>query len=139
MGAWVITVGAIALLTLLCDSILPDGSTKKYVKTVLGVIVSFVIVSSIIGAITNISLDFQQTVYSFNVQESYLVTAQLQRQEEMFQTVYQIAESCNVAIIDQELQEDSIIIYVDGNVGNAVQFENYLKLLDYPIVIVWSE
>ena len=49
MGSWVVTVAGIAILSVLCDVILPDGQTRKYIKTVFGVIVSLVIIQPVVA------------------------------------------------------------------------------------------
>ena len=49
MGAWVITVCGIAILSVLCDVILPEGQTRKYIKTVVGIAVTFVIVQPLLS------------------------------------------------------------------------------------------
>lgn len=53
MGEWILTVVGIAILTILCDVILPDGQTRKYVKTVMGIIVTFVIIQPLVGLFTS--------------------------------------------------------------------------------------
>lgn len=42
------TIVGIALLSVLCDVILPDGSTKKYIRTVTGVVVTLVVVKCVL-------------------------------------------------------------------------------------------
>ena len=72
MGQWVVTVAGIAILSVLCDVILPEGQTRKYVKTVFGVVVTLVIVQPLIGLFDS------DGWFSFNgaaiddVQEQYL-------------------------------------------------------------------
>lgn len=48
MAQWALSVAGIAILSVLCDVILPSGDTRKYVKTVLGVVVSLVLASPLI-------------------------------------------------------------------------------------------
>ena len=49
MAQWVLSVAGIAILSVLADVILPVGQTKKYIKTVIGVVVSLVLVQPIIS------------------------------------------------------------------------------------------
>ena len=49
MAQWVLSVAGIAILSVLADVILPIGQTKKYIKTVIGVVVSLVLVQPIIS------------------------------------------------------------------------------------------
>ncbi len=70
MGQWVITVAGIAILSVLCDIILPEGQTRKYVKTVFGVVVTFVIVQPLLSlAGGDLHFDFQADP---QLQQSYL-------------------------------------------------------------------
>ncbi len=46
MAGFVLSVCGIALLTVICEIILPDGSTKKYVRVALGVVTSLTIISA---------------------------------------------------------------------------------------------
>lgn len=48
MSSAITTIVGIALLSVLCDIILPDGSTKKYIRTVVGVVVTLVVVNCIL-------------------------------------------------------------------------------------------
>lgn len=40
MKQWILSVASVAVLSVLCEIILPSGKTKKYVKTVIGVVVT---------------------------------------------------------------------------------------------------
>lgn len=53
MGKWVVTVAGIAILSVLCDVILPEGQTRKYIRTVFGVVVSLVIISPLVKLFAN--------------------------------------------------------------------------------------
>lgn len=81
MIEWVLTVTSIAIIVLLCDVILPEGQTRKYIKTVLGVVVTFVIVQPLVGVF---SADFnisQSVNAEMSVQQQYIDNAE-QRQDE---------------------------------------------------------
>lgn len=71
MGQWVVTVAGIAILSVLCDIILPEGQTRKYVKTVFGVVVTFVIVQPLIGLFDKNDV-FTQNDIEWEVQYRYL-------------------------------------------------------------------
>ena len=51
MGQWVVTVAGIAILSVLCDVILPEGQTRKYIKTVVGIVVTLVMLQPIVNLI----------------------------------------------------------------------------------------
>ncbi len=71
MKQWILGVAGVAVLSVLCEIILPSGQTKKYVKTVIGVVVTLALVQplfSFFGA-------FRQGDYTFeeiSTQEQYL-------------------------------------------------------------------
>lgn len=44
MEQWLLSVAGIAVLSVLCDVVLPTGQTKKYIKTVIGIVVTLAIV-----------------------------------------------------------------------------------------------
>lgn len=44
MAQWVLSVAGIAILSVLADVILPVGQTRKYIKTVIGIVVTLVLV-----------------------------------------------------------------------------------------------
>ncbi len=47
MAQWVLSVAGIAILSVLADIILPVGQTRKYIKTVIGVVVTLVLAQPI--------------------------------------------------------------------------------------------
>lgn len=75
MGQWVVTVAGIAILAVLCDIVMPDGQTRKYIKTVIGVVVTLVMIQPIVsfafGAGANFG-DSTANVTEVKVQQSYL-------------------------------------------------------------------
>lgn len=44
---WLITVASVAILTVIVDVIMPEGQTKKTVGVVVGIVISFVLISGI--------------------------------------------------------------------------------------------
>lgn len=49
MRQWVFSVAGIAVLSVLADVILPNGQTRKYVKTVIGVVVTMVLAQPVLN------------------------------------------------------------------------------------------
>ena len=49
MAQWVMSVAGIAILSVLADVILPAGETKKYIKTIIGIVVTLVLVQPVIS------------------------------------------------------------------------------------------
>lgn len=71
MGQWVVTVAGIAILSVLCDIILPEGQTRRYVKTVFGVVVTLVIVQPLVG-LFNGDISFSVEENTVEIQQSYV-------------------------------------------------------------------
>ena len=64
-------MAGVAVLSVLCEIILPSGQTKKYVKTVIGVVVTLALVQPLFGFFGT----FRQGNYTFeevSTQEQYL-------------------------------------------------------------------
>lgn len=65
MAQWVLSVAGIAILSVLADVILPVGQTRKYIKTVIGIVVTLVLVQPVFslvgggGAFTSTETDVQ--------------------------------------------------------------------------------
>ena len=52
IGSWVQGIVIAVVISTIIEMILPDGNIKKYVRTVIGVYIVFVIISPIITKIT---------------------------------------------------------------------------------------
>lgn len=72
MQQWILSVAGIAILSVLCDIILPDGQTKKYVKTVIGVVVTLAVVQPLFSLFQqgNFAANFPSAEVS--AQQNYL-------------------------------------------------------------------
>lgn len=55
MKQWILSVAGVAVLSVLCEIILPSGKTKKYVKTVIGVVVTLALVQPLFSLFGNFS------------------------------------------------------------------------------------
>lgn len=74
MAQWVLSVAGIAILSVLADIILPNGSCRKYIKTVIGVVVTLVVaqpVFSLFGGNGFLS-DYREKQSQLTPQQSYL-------------------------------------------------------------------
>ena len=112
MGKWVVTVAGIAILSVLCDVILPEGQTRKYVKTVFGVVVSLVIIQPRVGLFsTGVSSD----VIDFDSaapQEQYLTSVADRQNEYALKTVKQLLEYRGISVKGIQLNSSSDVIYL---------------------------
>ncbi len=67
MSDWVLSVGAVVLLTTVSGYIIPEGKLGKYVKGVFSILVLLVIIRPVIN------FDFSSISYVFDEQESEMV------------------------------------------------------------------
>lgn len=49
MAQWVLSVAGIAILSVMADVILPNGQNRKYIKTVIGVVVTLVVAQPVVS------------------------------------------------------------------------------------------
>jgi len=52
MGIWIISVTGIVALTLLVDIILPEGESNKYIKAVMSILTTFVLIQPLPGVLS---------------------------------------------------------------------------------------
>ncbi len=71
MKQWVLSVAGIAILTVLADIILPNGQTRKYIKTVIGIVVTLVLVQPLL-AFTAKQTDFSFENSAVEPQQQYV-------------------------------------------------------------------
>lgn len=114
MGKWVVTVAGIAILSVLCDVILAEGQTRKYVKTVFGVVVSLVIIQPIIGLFSD-GFDFSLTGNNdISTQTQYLESVANRKNGYALDTVWKLLDSKGLNVKDIRLSdEDSITLELD--------------------------
>ena len=115
MGKWVVTVAGIAILSVLCDVILPEGQTRKYVKTVFGVVVSLVIISPIV---TLFSDGLKGDIIDdklVTAQQPYLDSVADRQNKYALQTIRQLLQSKGIAVKSIELNStgDRLVLELD--------------------------
>lgn len=72
MKQWLLSVAGIAILSVLCDVILPHGQTKKYIKTVIGVIVTLTMVQPIFSLLSSLGTSSTASQTDISVDSRYL-------------------------------------------------------------------
>ena len=93
MYSWIISVVGIALLTILCDVILPDGKLNKHVKHVCSLLAVAVVFSPVLSMLRDFSIDIDvsQEALSYDVNlENYFV---VQTVEDIENTIEQRLDS----------------------------------------------
>ena len=142
MAQWVLSVAGIAILSVLADVILPAGQTKKYIKTVIGVVVTLVLVQPIFsfaGGDGNL-FDVDGAV---EPQEQYISYVEDQAQDGVSALTNQLKlagfDNPSVVFVARSrqflvtLSED----YRDALHDKAVEAVNKAKC-KYPVKFVWN-
>lgn len=115
MEQWVLTVAGIAILSVLCDIILPEGQTRKYVKTVFGVVVTLVIVLPIVN-LFNENFTFSSVTESQpTVQQQYLdsIDGRLQREKE--QSLKSVLQANGIDVVSVSLDGGCATVRIKGS------------------------
>ncbi|MCH5160078.1 MAG: stage III sporulation protein AF [Clostridiales bacterium] len=145
MGKWVVTVAGIAILSVLCDVILPEGQTRKYVKTVFGVVVSLVIIQPLVGLFYNglsgIAVD-NDSIYP---QEQYLESAVSRQNQYALSTVAQLLDAKGIKVKNIQLNSTADRLTLELNsayTSNSNAIVEQIASAYFPyaeIVTVWSK
>lgn len=141
MGQWVITVAGIAILSVLCDIILPEGQTRKYVKTVFGVVVTLVIVLPIVNIFKENFSFSSATEQPSAVQQQYIESAQSRQKRDKEQAVKTVLQANGIDVESVSLDGDSVIAYVKGTPSveteQKVRVVVSVRLPDSKVITVW--
>ena len=144
MGQWVVTVAGIAILSVLCDVILPEGQTRKYVKTVFGVVVTLVIVQPVIGLFNG------DRWFSFNggalddVQEQYLESVGNRQNKNATDSVKLLLEYKGITVSDITVSDSEKCVTVHIGQTYSKECEDIVRVAvssyfpDYEIVTIWK-
>ena len=126
MGQWVITVCGIAILTVLCDIILPQGETKKYIKTVCGVVVTLVMIQPIVNlCFSTIDTDYEAN--EIKVQQSYIDNVKRKQNEAAINSVTDILNSKGITVKEISLSADLTEVTVRFDVGYSEKYSEEVK------------
>ena len=144
MGKWVVTVAGIAILSVLCDVILPEGQTRKYVKTVFGVVVSLVIISPLVSLFSK-GVDGELLDNgSVSAQQQYLDSVADRQNQYALRTVKQLLESKGIAVKKVELNSAENKVTLELNTPYAAEYNTIVRQVvsayfpEAEIVTVWS-
>ena len=147
MGQWVITVAGISILAVLCDIILPDGQTRKYIKTVIGIIVTLVMLHPIANFVQGpLTInDYQSSDYSnVQVQQSYLDMVDDKQLKSKITTAQSVLKANGLEVQVVEINKRDKVIALQSALQYSSQnkslidkvFDSYLD--DYVITIKWK-
>lgn len=74
MTQWLLSVAGIAILSVLSDIVLPNGVCRKYIKTVVAIVVTLVVAQPVFSLVSGKGFfaDYREKQSVFSPQESYL-------------------------------------------------------------------
>ena len=143
MGQWVVTVAGIAIFSVLCDVILPEGQTRKYVKTVFGVVVTLVIVQPIIGLFGNDGWSFTNGNVD-DVQQQYIESVESRRRENVADSVKLLLEYKGVSVSKITVSESDKSVTIRLEEAYSKPHDDIVKVVvdsyfpDYKIIAIWK-
>ena len=144
MGKWVVTVAGIAILSVLCDVILPEGQTRKYVKTVFGVVVSLVIIQPLVGLFSDGLKGAFDSGNDVAPQEQYLESVANRQNEYSLKSVKQLLEAKDIKVKNIQLNSagDMITLEIDSvYTANSHAIVEQVVAAYFPsaeLITIWS-
>ena len=147
MGQWVITVAGIAILSVLCDVILPQGQTRKYVKSVFGIVVTLVIIQPVIALLSGdyrLSWSMSNDVSS-DIQQQYIESVESRQNEISTNLVKSVLDANDVAVDSIVVSQLNKTVTLQLGVKYSTQLDAKVKEVvgkyfpNYEIVSVWKQ
>ncbi len=144
MTSWIVSVCGIALLSVLVDVILPDGKMQKYVQVVVGVVLTFALLSPISRLFSKkysstISVDnyFYENI---PLQQEFLDGIEVQTNLARVQKVEQVISSLAIPNTTITMQFNGyILVEVQCNKQTLQVLQSALSVVESKIMILWSE
>lgn len=142
MAECILSVVGIAVITLLCDVILPDGQTRKYIKTVLGIVVTFVIAQSILGLFAqDVNTDFSADG-EVKVQSQYVLSVTDRRNAKLADELKATlrAQGYDADKVSASAYENSVSVEIVGGSRDSAAVKSIVGKFfpEYEIVIIWK-
>ena len=144
MGQWVVTVAGIAILSVLCDVILPEGQTRKYVKTVFGVVVTLVIVQPLIGLFDGGGLFSFSSGNIDGIQQQYIESVENRQNKNTADSVKLLLEYKGISVskINVSDWDKSVTLQLDESYSKQIEDIVHVAVSsyfpDYEIITIWK-
>ena len=145
MAKWVVTVAGIAILSVLCDVILPEGQTRKYVKTVFGVVVTLIIVQPVIqlfnGGISGI---YTAADGNIETQQQYIQNVQDRKTDNALKSIRTLLDENDLTVESITVSDAEQTVNVQLNIAYSANAEKKVKTVvsayfpNYNIITVWK-
>ena len=144
MTSWIVSVCGIALLSVLVDVILPDGKIQKYVQVVVGIVLTFALLSPISRIFADkysstISIDNNFSENTF-LQQEFLDGIEAQKNLARIRQVEQAISSLAIANTSVSLQPNGyVLVQVRCSRQNLYVLQSALSVVESKIMILWSD
>lgn len=141
MTQWLITVVTVAVLSVICDIILPEGQSRKFVSTVIGVVISFVLLQPVINLFVSDGINVSSNLVADENYMQYLENMQLEQREKRLEE-YLLNQNIDVLEVYFDQEDKVVSVIVSGN--KTVQLLNtisaYLSVYakGYSTNIIWG-
>ena len=106
---WAEGVIVSVIVASIIEMILPEGSSKKYIKVVIGIYILFVIVTPIINSFSNKSLDVSQ-IFDFENKEEYKMVSSNNLEEKNIMNIKNMYEMNLKSDIKNKIQNKGYIV-----------------------------
>ena len=132
-------------MSVLCDVILPEGQTRKYVKTVFGVVVSLVIIQPLVGLFSNGLAYGVVDGNEIAPQQQYIQSVASRQDQYALKTVTQLLEGKGIAVKSINLSALGDRLVLEFDVAYTAERNSVVKQVAaayFPkaeVVCIWSE
>lgn len=145
MGYWVVSVSGIAILSVLCDVILPEGEMRKYIKTIFGIVVALVIIQPIIALFSgDITFKYAEEDADIQTQQQFLQSVDARQREYEISALKQALIADGIDVRNIKTNSADGILSVEVNEPYSLAHEQAIKRITqsiaskYKIKIVWK-
>ena len=144
MTSWIVSVCGIALLSVLVDVILPDGKIQKYVQVVVGIVLTFALLSPISRIFADkysstISIDNNFSENTF-LQQEFLDGIEAQKNLARIRQVEQAISNLAIANTSVSVQPNGyVLVQVRCSRQNLYVLQSALSVVESKIMILWSD
>lgn len=124
-------------MTVVCDAILPDGDTKKYVKTVIGIVVALTMILPITRFWKNLPSSDEYLTNGITTQQQYLDGISSQKQLARLQKVKNIVDELKLRNCSVDICNNYLCVTVCCNEQTLIALQTALTGIDNQIMIAW--
>lgn len=124
-------------MTVVCDAILPDGGTKKYVKTVIGIVVALTMILPITRFWKNLPSSDEYLTNGITTQQHYLDGISSQKQLARLQKVQNVVDELKLPNCSVDIRNNYLCVTVCCNEQTLSALQRALAGIDDQIMIAW--